>query len=165
MKYNNVYSYLYDFLSKKKYINELDYEDAAIKTQKVLYIAELTHRILFGEPLITDAKYVCLKNGPAIGNKYIEKKESKKKAHLELSEDEKHIIDACLKKWILEKTTEELVKITHKENKDIPLIAWKTIVGDNPEKPKVKYGSKDISETLIEKDASIFREATKYMYV
>lgn len=112
-----MYILIYTISYLKKYINELDYEDAAIKTQKMLYIAELTHRILFGKPLITDAKYVFLKNGPAIVNKYINKKESKKKAHLDLSEDEKHIIDVCLKKWILKKTTEELVKILIKKIK------------------------------------------------
>lgn len=70
-----------------------------------------------------------------------------------------------LKKMDIKENYRRTRKDTHKENKSIPLIAWRTIVGDNPEKPKVKYGSKDISETLIEKDASIFREATKSMYV
>lgn len=159
MQVNEVFSYIYYKLKDNNQINIFDYEEAATKTQKVLYMAELMHRILFNKPLITDAEYVCLKNGPAIGTEYLDySKAIQGKLFNNLNDNDKAILDACLKKWILETSTEELIAITHKDNDNIPLEAWKMITA------RSRYGTEPINDEMLNKDAQIFKDNTLDKY-
>lgn len=159
MKVNEVFSYVYHKLKDNDQININDYEEAATKTQKVLYMAELMHRILFNKPLITDANYVCLKNGPAIGKEYLNYWGAiQGKLFNNLDDNDKAILDACLKKWILETSTEELIAITHKDNDNIPLEAWKIITA------RSRYGAEPIDNVMLNNDAKIFEANTLDKY-
>ena len=153
MDINKVFSFIYYKLKKNNQINVNDYEDAAIKTQKVLYMTELIHRTLFNKPLITDAKYVCLKHGPAIGREYLNYYNAiNNEQYKLLGEEEIDILETCLKNWILQSSTEELVAITHKDNENIPLETWKTITSNT------RYGSTTIPDDMLDKDAEILKQ-------
>lgn len=164
MKSKYVFAYIYQLLLDNKIISR-DYRfDAKIKTNKVLYFAELMHRILFKKELITDAKYYCLEHGPAvdikhigIDDKYIDLKKIKNYSN-HLSEEEKEEISICVKKFLAEQDTEDLVNITHRDNKDFPLEAWKDNISNN------RYGEVPLSNEDLDKDAKILRDSILQKY-
>lgn len=164
MKAKYVFAYIYQLLLDNKIISR-DYRfDAKIKTNKVLYFAELMHRILFKKELITDAKYYCLEHGPAvdikhigIDDKYIDLKKIKNYSN-HLSEEEKEEISICVKKFLAEQDTEDLVNITHRDNKDFPLEAWKDNISNN------RYGEVPLSNEDLDKDAKILRDSILQKY-
>lgn len=164
MKAKYVFAYIYQLLLDNNLISR-DYRfDAKIKTNKVLYFAELMHRILFKERLITDAKYYCLEHGPAIDikhigidDKYIDLKKIKNYSN-RLSKEEKEEISICVKKFLAEQDTEDLVNITHKDNKYFPLEAWKENIINNG------YGEVPLSNEDLEEDAKILRDSILQKY-
>ena len=72
MEAKYVFAYVYQLLLDNKLISKEDRKDAKIKTNKVIYFAELMHRILFKKELITNANYYCLCYGPAIDIKQLD---------------------------------------------------------------------------------------------
>lgn len=122
------------------------------------------YRILFKEELITDAKYYCLCYGPAIDIKQLDIDEKLinldkiKDYSNRLSEDKKEEISICVKKFLAEQDTEELIDITHNDNKDFHLKAWKDNTNDN------NYGKVPLSNEDLEKDAKILRDSILQKY-
>lgn len=103
------------------------------------------HRILFKKELITNANYYCLCYGPAIDIKQLDIDEKLinldkiKDYSNRLSEEEKGEISICVKDFFAKMETEELIDITHNDNKDFPLEAWKDNTNNN------KYGEVPLS--------------------
>lgn len=126
----------------------LNKDDLYLKTQKVLYLSELIYRIIFGKKLITDGKYICLNNGPAICN-LGKNAVFNYRSNFKLDDIVKEKIDCCLKNLIMKSTTNDLIEITHGENKDIPLEAWKILRSKN---------KSIFTEKLINKDVDIMKK-------
>lgn len=164
MKSKYVFAYVYQLLLDNKLISKEDRKDAKIKTNKVIYFTELMHRILFKKELITDAKYYCLENGPAIDIKQLDIDEKLinldkiKNYSNQLSEEKKEEISICVKDLFAKMETEELIDITHNDNKNFPLKAWKDNISNN------RYGEVPLSNEDLDKDAKILRDSILQKY-
>lgn len=164
MEAKYVFAYVYQLLLDNKLISKEDRKDAKIKTNKVIYFTELMHRILFKEELITDAKYYCLCYGPAIDIKQLDIDEKLinldkiKNYSNQLSEEKKEEISICVKDLFAKMETEELIDITHNDNKNFPLKAWKDNISNN------RYGEVPLSNEDLDKDAKILRDSILQKY-
>lgn len=140
--------FVYIFNKIKENEPNLNNDDLYLKTQKVLYLSELIYRIIFGKKLITDGEYICLDNGPAICN-LRKAAVFNYSSHCKLNDIVKEKINCCLKNLIMKSTTNDLIEITHGENKDIPLEAWKILKSEN---------KSIFTEELINKDVDVMKK-------
>lgn len=152
----DAFSYVYHILEVNGYLKNLSLINKAIKTNKILFFAELYHRYFFKEPMITDTKFKALPNGPALHKKEIEWDNIETNYNY-LNEEEKETIKICMKEWLCEMSPESLSELSHGDGR-IPLTAWRNVknYGD--------WGSVAISDEALNSDAKLLHEKTKHQY-
>ena len=152
----DAFSYVYHILEVNGYLKNLSLKNKAIKTNKILFFAELYHRHFFKEPMITDIKFKALPNGPAIDKDEIDWYDVEENYNF-LNDEEKETIKMCMKEWLCEMSPEALSELSHGD-KRIPLMAWKSV------KSEGSYGSIPIPDNYLNADAEILHNTTKHQY-
>lgn len=152
----DAFSYVYHILELNGYLKNLSLTNKAIKTNKILFFAELYHRYFFKKPMITDTQFKALPNGPALNKKEIEWDNIETNYNY-LNEEEKETIKICMKEWLCQMSPEALSELSHGDGR-IELKAWRNVknYGD--------WGSVPISDDALNNDAEILHSATKHQY-